>query len=708
MTVVVRVFSGLLALASALPALAANLTIPSTHPRIWYGNAARLAQARSYFMTTPFTPSGGDATELNASRALRGLINNSNADCDLAIAHLSAWRANTQGNFRDAMRQQGDGLLQIYDWCHHRLTSQQITTLVALWNGYMDTENSDDFANQGSEGNNYFWGRVRNNLMWGIASFGENPRAQEFIDNSLDLRLGQWFATWHANFGRGGVFAEGADYGSVMLSYPLLPFASAADFGVDPFESTPFFREAIYSLLYGTTPGDTSITGEFSGGRLLFPFNDDESFRDGGVINNRDYLGDFARFMGQRDPTGVNARSIRAWLTDTGAGRRWMFDALGGSGNVADIATLPLDYYAPGAAVLHSRSAHGANAMQVHLQINTPGGIEHRHLDAGNFQIWRKGRWLVRESVGYAERVAGFAGTGSVDTEHHLAHNGLLFQGRTTARWVGTGPTVIPPGQDRGDQPDGLPRVVRLQHAPQFSYLAVDFSQAYRNSNGRRVDWPYADRAMREFLFIRPLQALVILDRTRGSADSMLPFYFTDSWVERNDPLAVHVTAAQVTRTFLMHFETQPTVTANRVAATIGDQISELVTLVPAAPTFRIINEDSAGNPAAGQFRVELDSVGAVESYFLNVVHGRDTGTQPLTAAVIDNGGSWTLQLSDPVGGTATINLFKGMTSTGGSIAIGGGAPTPLNERVQGIAVTAAGPIWESDDVLMRDGFEGY
>ena len=89
-------------------------------------------------------------------------------------------------------------------------------------------------------------------------------------------------------------------------------------------------------------------------------------------------------------------------------------------------------------------------------------------------------------------------------------------------------------------------------------------------------------------------------------------------------------------------------------------------------------------------------------------MHGRDTGAQPLTAQVIDNGGSWTLQLSDPVGGTATVNLFKGMTSTGGSIALGGAAPIPLNERVQGISVTAAGPVWESDDVLMRDGFEGY
>ncbi|MBP6693315.1 MAG: hypothetical protein KA162_12820, partial [Xanthomonadales bacterium] len=439
---------------------------------------------------------------------------------------------------------------------------------------------------------------------------------------------------------------------------------------------------------------------------LLFPFNDDESFREGSVINVRDYLGNYARTFGQRVPASGNARAIRAWLAGTNAGRGWMFDALGGSGDPADIASLPLDYYAPGAAVLYSRSGHDANAMEVHVQLGTPGGVEHRHRDAGNFQVWRKGRWLTRESVGYAENIAGYAGAGSVDTEHHLAHNGLMFQGRTTARWVGTGPVVIPPGADRGDQPDGLPRVVRLQHMPDFSYLVVDFSQAYRNTNGRRVDWPYAERALREFLFIRPLNALVILDRMRASSDSLLSFYGTDSWVERSDPLAVRVGAAQVTRSFIMHFEVAPTTAANRVQATLGNQVSELITLLPASPAFRIVNEDRPGDEDAGQFRLELDSVGSVESYFLNVVHGRDSGDAPLAATLADNGDRWTLQLNHPVLGNASVVLKKGMVSKGGSIAISPGSVALLNPGLQGLAVTADGPVWEVFDLQFYDDFE--
>ena len=265
---------------------------------------------------------------------------------------------------------------------------------------------------------------------------------------------------------------------------------------------------------------------------------------------------------------------------------------------------------------------------------------------------------------------------------------------------------MIPPGVDRGDQPDGLPRVVRLQHMPDFSYLVVDFSQAYRNTNGRRVDWPYADRALREFLFIRPLNALVILDRMRASSDSLLSFYGTTDWVERTDPLALRVAAAQVTRSFIMHFEVAPTTSANRVQATLGNQVSELITLLPAAPGFRIVNEDRPGDEDAGQFRLELDSVGSVESYFLNVVHGRDVGDAPLSASVTDNGTRWTLQLSHPVLGSATVVLNKGMSSQGGNIAIAGGSVALLNPVVQGLVVTADGPVWDVFDLQMYDGFE--
>jgi hypothetical protein len=687
-----RFFSGVALvlglLLACVDASAAQVQVPATHPRLFYGNASRLAQAQAYLASHPLSPSGSSSTAM-MERALRGMLTSNDADCDAAAAFLVGWQASAQGSgVRDALRQQGEDLLLIYDWCHHRLTAPQITTLVARWNGYLDDEFADGFANLGSEANNYWWGRTRNSLLWGIASFNDNARAQYFIDQGLDVRMDRDFARWYQDFGRGGVFAEGTDYGVTMLAYPLIAFASAADFGYDPWGRSPFFREAIYALAYGTTPGPTSTVGGSTGIPLVFPFDDDEHFFDGGVIGAREYLGDYAAYFGQRD-SSANARHMRAWLAATNAGRRWMFDAIRSTA-AADQADLPLDYYAPGAGVVDLRSSNASDAMQVHLQLNTPGGIEHRHLDAGSFQVWRRGRWLSRESVGYSDTIAGLAGVGDVLSEDPVAHNTLMFEGRTTGMWIGSGPRVIPPGAPREDNPDGLPQVVRLQHAADFAFVAADYSAAYRNHDGPRVDWPYADRAVREFLFVRPLQALVILDRMRASSDSLLPFYSSPDWLLTGP----HVGAAQVRRTFAMHFETAPSVAGARVTAVNGGQTTDLITLVPAGPTYRVVNEDRPGDEQVGQYRLELDSTGSAESYFLQVVHGRDNGTTPLAATVVEHAGDWVLTLNGQGGQTATITLLKGMSSAGGSIALNGGAATPLRADVQDITVTSDGPAW--------------
>jgi hypothetical protein len=87
----------LVLLACAGQAAAASLAIPAGHPRIWYGNEARLAQARAHFASAPFTPAGNDATERNTQSALRGLLTGNAADCDAAVAHLAAWRFEAQG-----------------------------------------------------------------------------------------------------------------------------------------------------------------------------------------------------------------------------------------------------------------------------------------------------------------------------------------------------------------------------------------------------------------------------------------------------------------------------------------------------------------------------------------------------------------------------------------------------------------------------------
>ncbi|MEP6484963.1 MAG: hypothetical protein ABJB01_10980 [Rudaea sp.] len=700
------------------------LNIPSTHPRLWYGNAARLQQARTFFPN----PIAANASDFY-TRALNGVINANAADCagganckavvdcKAAASYFNSYIIDA-GGFRDNIRQNGEDLLLIFDWCHNQFTPQQIHTIVDRWNGYLDQEfNDHSLGNTGDEANNYWAGRVMNFLNWGIASFGDTgtngqTTAQTYIDHALVDRMGVGFPRWYGDFGKGGVFPEGDEYGVVSLAYPLIAFTSAADFGYDQYAQTPYYREAIYALIYGTTPGPSSSLHGPSNQYSMMPFSDDELFVNGAPINGRDYLGDFATLFGTRLPGSGNSKHILAWQAQSHAGRRSIFTALGTTGNPNDLATMPLDYFAPGAAVMDMRTSHDANATQVHLQLGTPGGTEHRHLDGGTFQFWRKGRWMTRESVGYdvqsGQSLIGFNKQGTMDVGEAPAHNALLFEGRSTGIWIGGGPQAH---STEDDQPRALPQVTRLQHEDQFGFVAADYSNAYRNGLDTRVDWPYAERAMREFLFIRPLQALVILDRMRGSSDSQRAFYGTSNWLESGP----RETGANVRRTFVMHFENQPTANANgdRISAAAGTQTSELITLVPATPyktasTFRLINErapqSSADDMDVAQFRLELDSKGSLESYFLNVVTGYDAGEAKIAASVQDFTDHWVITLTHPTRGNATVTLMKGMTSTGGSVQIGAGAAVPLRSDVQGISVNDSGPVWETD-FIFKDGF---
>ena len=686
-------------------AVAVPLAIPSSHPRLWFGNAARLQQAREHLAAHPFDP-GADPY----LRALRGVLTGNQADCAAAAHHFEGREIET----RDEFRWESDGLVSIFDWCHAQFSPDQVARMVERWNGYMDRERllseQRHIGDEGDEANNYWWGDTRTYLMWGIASHGVNERAQEFIDFALDTRFGAWFTTWYRHFGREGVFPEGADYGIVTLAYPLVAFATAADFGFDPYAHTPYFREALYALIYGTTPGPSWINDESPLGMSFFPFNDDETFHLGGAINAREYVGDFLRFLAARDDSG-NAGHANAWLRRSGAHSDWLLEALGEPAQVGDLDALPLDYFARGAQVFAARTSHGPDATQLHAQLGTPGGTAHRHLDAGNFQLWRKGRWLTRESTGYANRIVAYGepsgSSTTVDSSAPPAHNALLVQGRSTAAWAGYhAPRYLPPGGSMdADDPLQLPLVRRLQHADAFAFIATDYSGAYRHHRDTRLDWPYADRVWRELLFIRPLQALIVFDRVRTSSDSLRPYYHGSAWYQMGPNLA----AEDVVRSFLMHFEHLPTVQGNRVTAPAGTQTAELITMLPRSPAFRVVNEDVPGHGEAGQYRVELDDSGSADGYFLNVVTGYDAGEPVLQANLVEQASTWTLNLVHPTRGSASVVLAKGMESHGGSISIDGAQPVAFNTYVQGMRVDDDGPWWFGDprrDLLFADGYE--
>lgn len=694
-------------------AAAAAMNIPQSHPRLWYSaqsgtpGAMRLARARAWFSAgnpVPITSTSVSVSAHYRDRALRSLINQhaDPTDCSAAAGWLKGFTMNVGGTASDHARWHGEDAILVYDWCYHAFSATDRADLTARWNGYISTLNAKSWGGPHMAANNYFWGYLRNSLLWGIATAHENTQAQGFIDHALDLRYRNFangsapqsaFWRWDAKFGSGGVVLEGGQYGPYMLGYPVIAFTGAGDYGYDAWGAVSFWRDAIFNLHYATTPAKTVKRDGASGRWELFPFNDDQFFENGGIAENGEY-GDFLGAMMLRFPQTGRARIARDWLARTGVQPAWWMRAeLAAAGIVGPAPAMPLDYHADGADFFYARRDHGTAATALLLQLGgsnayadtaqeafDQGGVGHSHSDAGSFQLWRSGRWLSRETTGYSspDNVIGWNGGPTVDPREAVAHNTLLFEGK---------------GQ-LGGSLKGLPRVLRLQSAAAFAYAAVDLTPAYRTIVNQtweaEDDWPFAEIAIREFVYLRGLDALVVLDRAQSGSDSLEPIYSGYG--------GPRIAAESVRKSFILHATGTGsgeagnlfTVSGAQASAIIGQQRLDLHTLLPALPAYRILKEGGG----VGQYRLEYDVSGSAQSYLLNVVSLRDATEAPLTAALQDLGNQWRIDVNHPVKGSATLVLMKGATSGGGSVRVGSGPDMPLGAGVQLMLIGDEGPLW--------------
>jgi hypothetical protein len=303
----------------------------------------------------------------------------------------------------------------------------------------------------------------------------------------------------------------------------------------------------------------------------------------------------------------------------------------------------------------------------LHAQLGRPTRAGHEHVDWGNFQLWRRGRWLTRETTGYGDDIESWKGGTTPDgpktsSSNAIGHNTLLFEGM--------GPRTI--GYRKGP-----PSVVRLQSTPDFVYAAVDLTDSYRctrDARKERDENEFAGRVVRELVFLRAMETLVVFDRIEAS-DERKP-------------------AAAVAKTFVLHTEPQPQPVSGGMVAVNGDQALRAWTLLPAAAKPRFVKE---GGPI-GQYRMEVDTKGEELSYFLHVLQARGAADPDLSATVQDGPDGATVTLALPGAGKARIVFDKGAESRGGKLGFAkAGEPSlaPLRTDVQRFRVTDRGPAWQ-------------
>jgi len=336
-----------------------------------------------------------------------------------------------------------------------------------------------------------------------------------------------------------------------------------------------------------------------------------------------------------------------------------MWTAVDPGGSTQAFSTLPLDYYASGPHFAFWRSSWNTDASALFLQMGQTSGVGHTHFDVGNFQWFRSGTYLIRETPTYTTTVAGYNSSGTVDGSSGYAHNVPLIGGL--------------PGVIAGCT-DSNAVLRRMESQLSYAYIDADISGTYSNNicagNHPERENAYAKHVEREFIFFRDIEILLVLDRLQSDT-------------------------ARRGKTFTSHCENRPSsIDALHYACVDGNQQAKYSVLLPVTGALTVVNEASNSatcGQGACQFRLEVNDsnpIGA-QSYFLIAIQGLNARGSGLTPTVQDDGSSWTVTLD----ADHRVTLNKGMSSAGGSVTING-TRTNLRSDVQKMTITDNGPMW--------------
>jgi hypothetical protein len=684
------IFALLLCGSTALAQVNGMTGLCTTHPRLLgLCDAAKQTQAQNWVAANPWTPT----TDTNwpdsyAELAFHGWATSTASECATAIAYLTGFSCGDCGsNGSNDMRNNAEASAFVYDLCYAQLSSGQKSTLHTNWVNWLTLQKNDGWGGVGMQESNYYWGTFRDDFNWGLLFYNDFPSdSTTFLNDGLVTRWANDFIPHAAGDGKGGMPQEGTEYGAYEIGYPVVPLWTSGLYNRDLTSETNFHKEMLFYIIYSMTQA-ASASGEFQ----LFPFDDVQDWTASGNIGRGSHsyqfydLQDFMLWAANKWGSVDAGKYARQWISLTGLTTRKTTAWLDAGGTTKAFTNLPLDYYAAGPGQFFGRKAWGAANSQFHIQLGQWTGIGHMHMDFGSWSLWRNSRWLTRETVDYSDTYPGYAGSGTASSYDTVLHNTILVN-RAGMYW------------DWADMGNAAP--LRVQSASGYSYAATNISQSYLSQSNVCAGGsnPSVNTVIREFVYVRALETMVILDRVKSAnAYALCGSGPTD-------------TAA--IKSYIQHCETNPTKTSDtEYTCTNGTQVLHTSILVPASPgRSAVINEGSPN----GQYRIEVETSGVAQSYFLTAHQARSTSDSNLTASVVDSNpgsptsGTFTVTLH-PAAGADTIIVFnKGQTSSGGTIDIAGAGAASLGANVQGLTVGDTGPVWEGMATNGRSVSGGY
>jgi hypothetical protein len=500
------------------------LSIPARHPRLFL-TPSKLQQLKARARSdnprwTHVQEAAGDTDNLQAM-ALVARVASQDALCTTAAQRTLAMIADP-----NEWSTKGGDVALIYDWCHTSLTLRQRQTFIAWMNAWGTRSHSEDSPNWGNYRPRYGYSLA----LIGLATYGENPQATQWLDEFRHQRFAEQELPQLNMIADGGGWPEGTVYDGIA-NLPRIQALEAwrSATGENLFLSTSWFRNRAGYLLLHHRPG---LADQY--GYAFHPYNS-----TGDAERNRGSMMNYERIMAliliERFPDLDLYRQLQSYLAAPPADGSMSFLAadefLWFNPSQPSAAPRLLAHDAKGLGTVFLRSDWrdaAADTDPAATSVTFQAGDHfsyHQHYDQNSFTLFKHDDLMVDSGVYSGE------GTSYHDINYYvrtIAHNTLIVynpdedfgSARPDAQSNDGGQRTFYPASRSPETVDYWKEhavhydtgdILRRAEGTRFSYVLGDARKAYNNpSYHQTIDTSLSgnvakvNRFQREFIYLRP------------------------------------------------------------------------------------------------------------------------------------------------------------------------------------------------------------
>jgi hypothetical protein len=548
---------------------------------------------------------------------------------DKALGVLRQEFANTAPKGANFTREWGAEYVVLYDWLYPAMSVSDRAAFVAMLNRWADEATTNRWAPSfpiRTEDTDQTTGNFFQFAFMALATAEDNPRASEFLNRSyvggltptgLDRKtLRNAIRQYCVEMATGGQWMEGAQYN--MGTLKLLAMGAEGVRTATGVNHFPEVSQVLPRLGLGQV---YEVTGDL---KASYQWGDEEHARDlnlwkrmgvlgmlGGLLQNDSSVGPYLNYLVD---AFTDKYGYTGWLSAEPHSRLLYF--YNPYAPTADYRALPSHFQASGQGVQFYRDGWGASDSLFGLHFPRVQPVtDHEVKYFGDFQLYRRGEWVITHPMGYAGPPNGGEGT-----------NAMLLAGLSSMEAVkGTVATEA----DRNGR---------------YLYSAGTTSGQYYRLPYFSPPRPFLNEWTRSFLHLpsqdKRSDTTVIYDRVNAGPVLDLDRYRTAD--------RAMIQAAPARKQWILHMPIAPTVTADAISwsTSLGQQ-AKVSTLLPAGQRRQVIDEDatwsdSYPNPEKSEQKWQVRIMPATDQQwdtFLNVVQAYDAGTSLTNTLVRSTGG---------------------------------------------------------------------